>query len=209
MNKVNLKSAKDRRDSRSCFDRLWYRINVVRRRRRVDPAFGVLHQLLSIFGFIALTAPLAISSSPDSRAHGRAERDEVARRLDIPKRYVHVHLRLGRVPTSLLFEDLRRPAARLDAIGELRKRLPEPTLVWLDHIVREDAWSDLTRCHVQSSDDLTSRNVLRSTIRWLEAQVAEEPQPPGGAVNGGDGGAPPPAAQPDEPRPDGDGPRFS
>jgi hypothetical protein len=166
-----------------------------------------MSQLLTALGILALASPVrmtAIGSNDDQR---RRERGNLARNLEIPTRYVHVHVKLGKIPTSLLFDDLRRPAARLDAIGELRKRLPEPCDLWLDHIIREDAWSDLSRCYVKESDDATKASVLKSTIRWLEAKLADGPQPPGGVIIGGEGGEDgAPALIPPQ-GPNGDGPR--
>jgi hypothetical protein len=215
MNNMDKKRpSEDRRHRRSCFDRLRYRVHLARQRRRADPAFGALGQLLAIMGFVALTAPVS-PSAIESSVRRRDRRADIADILGVPKRYVDVSLRLGRIPTSLLFADLRRPAAREDALRELRKRLPEPTGIWLDHIHREEAWSDLTRCFVQGSDEETGEKALKSTIRWIESQLDDFP-PPGGATHGGggdggeggEGGAPPTAPRPTPPEPDGDGPRF-
>lgn len=182
---------KRRYKKRSCVDRIRHRVLLARRRRQVDPAFSKFHELLAIFGYLALTMPI---STPSFAAHFSPkhayDRDEVARRLGIPRRYVDLTLRMGAVPYSKLIEDIMRsPAARQDALSELRKRIPEPSKLWLDHIIKEESWSEISRRNLQdATEEETNNRFLKATVQWLEGLAPANSPKPGGKGGDGDDG---------------------
>lgn len=170
---------------RSCYDRLRMRMIERRRARRANPAQSAALQLLALFSFVVRGASSAAlpqpSYTPPPMSPRHAQRLELARRLDVAPRYVDIVLSQGAVPYARLFEDVRRGGiARRDAMSELRKRVPEASLDWLDYIQKWERWSELVRCHVPNErEDLTEVRVLESTLRWLEHLRGNSPGRPG------------------------------
>lgn len=76
----------------------------------------------------------------------------------------------GNVPYSVLFDHIRRGGVlRRDAMIELRKRVPEESLDWLDYIQKLGRWTDLARCYVpREHEEQTDVRVLSSTLAWIE-----------------------------------------
>lgn len=189
---------------RNCYDRLRARVLQAKRRRQIDPAFSVAHQLLAIFGLIALAVPIP-QLQPRSRNQPKTyDRQQVALKLGVAPRYIDIFISRGSIPYSLLLDHLQGPATRKDALRELRKRLPAASLDWLSDIERNQEWSRLTMCRGQDGDDDTELNFLKAAARWEEGRAAVHDDPVL-VVGGGDGGAPPPIARPapdpDRPRP--------
>lgn len=181
---------------RSCYDSIRARVILAKKRRQSDPAFSVAHQLLVIFGLIALAMPKP-QPQPNTRAYPQKyDRHQVALKLGVAPRYIDIFIRMGSIPYSLLLDHLRSAAARKDALSELRKRLPAESLNWLSDIERHQEWSRLTMCRGQNGDDDTELNVLKAAARWEEGRVADLVDL-GLVVRGGDAGAPPPMARPD------------
>lgn len=171
-----MKDLRNKRKRRNCYHRLRARYIEAQRAHRGNPAASAATQLLAIFAVVIGRAPLLpaqpdnLRYTPPSMSPRHAQRLEIARRLDVPPRYVDVVLSQGTVPVNRLFEDVRRGGvSRRDAIVELRKRMPEASLEWLAYIQKSDRWSELTRCYVSNErEDLTEIRVLESTLRWLE-----------------------------------------
>ncbi|MGJ7043658.1 hypothetical protein J2Y63_006944 [Shinella sp. BE166] len=167
-------NSRKRRRRRSCYDRLRMRMIERRRARRANPAQYAALQLLALFSFIlggaAPPAQALPRYTPPPMSPRHAQRLELARRLDVPSRYVDIFLSQGFVPYARLFEDIRRGGvSRRDAVVQLRKRVPEASLDWLDYIQKWDRWSELLRCYVpHEREDLTDVRVLESTLRWVE-----------------------------------------
>jgi hypothetical protein len=99
------------------------------------------------------------------------QRNEAARRLGVPTRYLDIVLRQGKVPYSIIFGHIRLGGAtRKDALNELRKRIPAETLDWFDYVERQERWSDLSRCFVRNAtDEATNVQLLKATLAWIEA----------------------------------------
>lgn len=167
-------NTRNRRRRRSCYDRLRMRMVERSRARRSNPAQSAALQLLALFSFLlrGASSPTLPSPryTPPPMSPRNAQRLEIARRLDVPPRYVDVVLSQGTVPYARLFEDIRRGGvSRRDAVVQLRKRMPEASLDWLDYIQKSDRWSELARCHLPSArEDLTEVRVLEATLNWLE-----------------------------------------
>lgn len=172
-------NSRKRRRRRSCYDRFRMRMIEHRRARRANPAQSAALQLLALFSFVVRGASSATlpppSYTPPPMSPRHAQRLEIARRLDVPPRYVDVVLSQGTVPYARLFEDIRRGGvSRRDAVVQLRKRVPEASLDWLDYIQRSDCWSELARCYVPNeTEDLTEVKVLKATIAWIESSMPE------------------------------------
>lgn len=170
---------------RSCYDRLRMHMIERRRARRSNPAQSAALQILALFSFVlrGASSPTLPSPryTPPPMSPQHAQRLELARRLDVAPRYVVVLLSQGTVPYERLFEDIRRGGvSRRDAVSQLRKRIPEASLDWLDYIQKWDRWSELVRCHVPNErEDLTEVRVLESTMRWLEHLKGDVPSQPG------------------------------
>jgi len=187
---------------RGCYDRLRARAIQARRRRQIDPAFSVAHQLLAIFGLIALAIPIpTVSSKPRAHFERRTpDRKQLSAMLGVAPRYVDIFLKSGTIPYSLLLDHLRGAATRKDALVELRNRMPAESLDWLTDIERDEDWTRLTMCRGLDGDEQTELKMLRAAARWEEerALVLNDPAL---VAHGGDGGAPPPVARPN-PDPD-------
>lgn len=167
-------NSRKRRRRWSCFDRLRMRMIERRRARRSNPAQSVALQLLALFSFVLRGAASTTQPSPrytlPPMSPRHAQRLELARRLDVAPRYVDVILSQGVVPYAMLFEDIRRGGvSRRDAMPELRKRVPEASVDWLDYIQKWERWSELARCYVpKEQEELTDVRILTSTVRWLD-----------------------------------------
>jgi len=166
-----------RRKRRTCYDRLRKRMIEARRLRSANPARSAALQLsalfASIFGRMPLPAPVAVASYiPPSYSPAYQQKREIAQRLGISPRYVDVVLSQGKVPYATLFEHIRQGGAlRRDALSEIRKRVPEASRDWLDHIERSGLWSSLTQCHVRGdTEEDTDIRLLRSTLAWIEGK---------------------------------------
>ncbi len=167
-----------KRRRRTCVDRFRHRFQLVRRRRSVDPSFKVVQQLLALFGFIVLVAPLPAVGMTWYPTPPRYDPADVARRIGVPRRYVDDFVRLGRVPLPRLIHDIRfNPFARGDAILELKRCMPAQTWPWLNHVEKENRWNELTRCFGRDAEDQVRKQVLMATIRWLEELVPGDMEP--------------------------------
>lgn len=186
---------------RTCRDRLRFRR--VQRKRRGDPATSVFLQLLSLvltlFGRAPLV-PVVVSrpaspprptrddTSPEQRERERGEggkgflppRPEMRSRL---------HGRYRTKPTyRKLVADFRRPvpAARDEAAGILRKRLPPEAHAWLDSVLERRDWSALAwSARPGATDEEVETAMLRAALEWTEARTPDgdggsTPPPPGG-----------------------------
>lgn len=171
-----MKAYNQKRNSRrTCYDRARKRWLEGRRSQANNPAASVALQLLGVFGFVVGRIPIATPMpapyvAPAMSAR-QEQRNEAARRLDVPTRYLDIMLRQGRVPYSILFGHIRLGGAtRKDALNELRKRIPAETLDWFDYVERQERWSDLSRCFVENAtDDDTHVQLLKATLAWIEA----------------------------------------
>lgn len=178
---------KKRRRRRSCYDRLRMRMLERRRRDRPNPAQSAAQQLLAlfvaVFGRVPVPqlAPMRYTPPPMSPRH--AQRLDLARRLNVPSRYVDIVLSQGMVPYTRLFDDMRRGGvSRRDALTELRKRVPEASLDWLDHIERWGLWAELLKCHVpRGTDEDMDVRILKSTLAWIDGKGGGGDSPPGAA----------------------------
>lgn len=164
-----------RKSRRTCYDRARKRYLEARRAQSNNPAASVALQLLGVFGFVIGRMPIATPMpapyvAPAISAR-QEQRNEAARRLGVPTRYLDIVLRQGKVPYSIIFGHIRLGGAtRKDALNELRKRIPAETLDWLDYIERQERWSDLSRCFVKNaSDEATNVQLLKATLAWIEA----------------------------------------
>lgn len=189
-------SSQKRRRRRSCYDRLRMHMIERRRTRHVNPAQSAALQLLALFSFALRRAssttlpPPRYVAPPMSPRH--AQRLDLARRLDVAPRYVDIVLSQGAVPYARLFEDVRRGGiARRDAMSELRKRVPEASVDWLNHIERWNLWSELLKRHArQDTEEDTEVYILTSTLAWLDQRASKDDSPSlCVATPGVDGGA--------------------
>ena len=125
-----------------------------------------------LFGRVseAVPAPSYVPYCPPPLSPTAARRAELSKRLGIPVRYVDIVMTQGHVPYRILFDHIRRGGVqRRDAMVEFRKRAPEASLDWLDHIQDFEQWPDLVRCYVPGEEvEQTDVRVLNSTLRWLE-----------------------------------------
>lgn len=169
--------SRKRRRRRSCYDRVRMGMIERRRARRANPAQSAALQLLALFSVVVRGAssptlpPPRYTPPPMSPRH--AQRLELARRLDVAPRYVDILLSQGIVPYARLFEDIRRGGvSRRDAMLELRKRVPEVSLDWLNHVELWNLWAELLQCHgVSAADEDTNVLMLKSTLSWLQGQT--------------------------------------
>lgn len=190
-----MKDPRQKKRKRNCYDRLRARFIAARRAHRADPAASAAMQLLAVFTMVfgrmalSLPAPARVPYSPPRPSPVALNRVEMARRLEVPVRYLDLVLSQGYVPYAVLFAHIRQGGVlRRDAMIELRKRVPEASLDWLDYVQTWERWSDLVRCYVsKEQDESTDVRVLNSTVRWLEtlkgggdlkpAPVVETPNP--------------------------------
>lgn len=161
---------------RTCYDRERKRWLETRRARTNNPAASAALQLLGILGFLfgrmPTAAPMPAPHVAPPMSPKQAQRNEAARRLGIPTRYLDVVLSRGRVPYALLSAHIRLGGAtRRDAMNELRKLIPAEALDWLNHVEKRGLWSDLSRCfRADASDEDTHVQLLKATLAWVEAQ---------------------------------------
>jgi hypothetical protein len=190
---------------KNCFDTVRARIMLAKRARQTNPAFSAAHQLLAIFGLLALSMPKPIiESTPKPLA---LSKDLLSKKLGVAKRYVDVYLSRGAVPYSHLLDHLRGAATRGDALSELRKRMPAETLDWLTEIEEHETWSSLTMCFSKDGDEQTELKMLKAAAEWEESKPSGDKQPKptsgsggkvGGDGKGGIGGVgSPPSPSPD------------
>lgn len=171
-----MKDLRDKRKRRNCYHKLRARYIEAQRARRGNPAASAATQLLAIFAVVLGRAPLLTTTpvshrySPPQLSPAAAHRTAMARRMGVPVRYLDLVLSQGLVPYAVLFNHIRQGGVlRRDAMIELRKRIPEASLDWLDYVEKCDRWSELVRCHVaKEQEDLTDVRVLESAVRWLE-----------------------------------------
>jgi len=188
---------------KNCFDTVRARIMLAKRARQTNPAFSAAHQLLAIFGLLALSMPKPIiESTPKPLA---LSKDLLSKKLGVAKRYVDIYLSKGAVPYSHLLDHLRGAATRGDALSELRKRMPPETLDWLTEIEEQEAWSSLTMCFSKDGDERTELKMLKAAAEWEESKHSDDVQPKptsgsggkGGGVGGGGGVGSPPSPNPE------------
>lgn len=161
---------------RTCYDRLRMRVYTARRASGANPAASVAAQLLAIFTAIFGRLPIPVPPTAPPKSSGSSfERSDMANRLSIHKRYLDTFLNHGTVPYSVLFAHIRQGGpVRRDAFAELRKKAPEASLDWLNHVERNELWSDLTRCFVRDGSETdTDVKLLKSTLAWTEASKPE------------------------------------
>lgn len=165
-----------RRRRRNCYDRVRAQLLASKRQQRSSPAASASMQLLALFTLIfgrlplPAPAPVHVRYTPPPLSPAERQRTELAGRLDVPKRYVASMLSEGRVSYSLLFAHIKEGGLpRRDALIELRKRVPEASLDWLDHVQKWGLWSSLLLCHVRGGEDAdTDLRLLKSTLAWMK-----------------------------------------
>ncbi|RVO31652.1 hypothetical protein [Sinorhizobium meliloti] len=161
---------------RTCYDQARKRWLETRRVRTNNPAASAALQLLGIlgvlFGRMPTAAPMPAPYVAPPMSPKQAQRNEAARRLGIPTRYLDVVLSQGKVPYAVLSAHIRLGGAtRRDAMNELRKLIPAEALDWLNHVEKRGLWSDLSRCfRADASDEDTHVQLLKATLAWVEAQ---------------------------------------
>ncbi|NKK43481.1 hypothetical protein [Rhizobium leguminosarum] len=171
-----MKDHRHNRKRRNCYDRLRARYLTAGRARRADPAASASMQLLAIFAMIfgrlpsPITAPANVPYSPPQLSPAAAQRSDMARRLGVPVRYLDLTLSQGHVPYSVLFDHIRHGGVlRRDAMIQLRKRVPEESLDWLDDIQKLGRWTELVRCSVpKEPEEQTDIRMLSATLLWIE-----------------------------------------
>ncbi|TAV82653.1 hypothetical protein ELI24_39210 [Rhizobium ruizarguesonis] len=156
---------------RNCADRMRKAAMERRRQRGKDPAMSVFVQLL---GLMALGLRLLPDFSPSSSATIALPAPP---RVPLPVPGAVPFERYKRTPSwATVAKDLARPAATEDAQRELRLRLPPSCSAWVDHIVRESAWSDV-RIHVQNNDaDEITAALVAEARRWESQRKADKAQ---------------------------------
>lgn len=159
---------------RSCYDRARNRLLRARRAQRNNPAASAALQMLGIFGFLFGRMPIATPApyvAPPMLPR-QEQRNEIARRLGVPTRYLDVVLNRGSVPYALLNQHIRLGGAtQRDALNELRKIIPVEALDWLDYVEKHGLWSDLSRCvRVDASDEDIEVQLLKAALAWAEAK---------------------------------------
>ena len=172
------------RKRRTCYDKVRMRVHVA---RRANPAASASLQLLAILAtiFAVLPIPIITKSTPylaPPMSPGQKRRNEFARRLGVPARYVDVVLACGRVPYAVLFEDIRKGGStRADAMRELRKQVPIATIQWFDNVEKCGLWSDLLRCFDKAgTDEISDIRFLKATLAWLGGPDDDDPDPANG-----------------------------
>lgn len=170
------------RKKRCCCDRLLTRALT---RRSTDPGRNAIFQLLSAFSLIfrfipqerrlSLKPPSTVYSPPLQSPLSKS-RGEMARRIGVPRRYLDIVFSQGKVPYSVLFDHIRQGGVlRRDALIELRKRVPDASIAWLDDIQTSERWSELLRCYVpRNFDDDTDIKLLESALEWHGAQACQQ-----------------------------------
>lgn len=167
-----------RRKRRTCYDRAWKRWLDARRARTTNPASSAVMQLLGIFGVLLGRVPTVAPMPAPQRyvappmSPRRAQKNDVARHLGVPTRYLDIVLAKGRVPYALLSEHIRLGGAtRRDALDELRTRIPAGALDWFNDIVKRGLWSELSLCFRQDgNEEDTNIRFLQATLSWAERQ---------------------------------------
>jgi len=171
-----------RKKRRTCYDRLRARFLRARRVHRPDPAASAAMQLLALFTVLfarlpeTIAAPSYIPYSSPCRSATMVQRSDLALRLGVPVRYLHLALAHGKVPQEVLFDHIRKGGVlRRDAMIELRKHAPEAALDWLTYIQKHGRWSDLIRCLVPDSrNDNIDVKLLQSTLAWLSQPTPDK-----------------------------------
>lgn len=172
------------RKRRTCYDKLRMRVHVA---RRANPAASASLQLLAILTtiFAVTPTPVITKSTPylaPPMSAGQKRRKDIARRLGVPARYVDLVLACGRVPYSVLFDDIRRGGlTRAHAMRELRKQVPIAAIEWFDYLEKWGLWSDLLRCFDSAGDDeISDIRFLKATLAWLGGSDDDDPEPTSG-----------------------------
>lgn len=164
-----------KKGQRTCYDRARKRWLEVRR-AQTNPAASAALQLLGIFGFMfrrmPISKPMPVLYVAPPMSPRQEQRNETARRLGVPTRYLDIVLSRGRVPYALLSEHIRLGGAtRRDAVNELRSRIPAESLDWFNDIIKREHWSELSLCFRQEdSEEDTNIRFLRATLAWVERQ---------------------------------------
>src|SRR5690606_34297291 len=100
---------KKRRRRRSCYDRLRMRMIERRCMARTNPSQSAAPQLLAVFAVVFSRVPVLaperppVSYIPPPMSPRHAQRLDLARRLEVPTRYVDIVLSQGMVPYARLF----------------------------------------------------------------------------------------------------------
>jgi len=161
---------------RTCYDRARKRWLEARRVQTNNPAASAVLQLLGVFGFVIgrmpVATPMSVPYVAPPMSPRQEQRNETARRLGVPTRYLDIVLSRGRVPYALLSEHIRLGGAtRRDAVNELRSRIPAEALDWFNDIVKRELWSELSLCFRQDdSKEDTNIRFLQATLAWVERQ---------------------------------------
>ncbi len=143
---------------RTCYDRVRKRWLETRRVRTNNPAASAALQLLGIFGFMfgrmPIATPMPVLYVAPPMSPRQEQRNETARRLGVPARYLDIVLSRGRVPYALLSEHIPLGGAtRRDAVNELRSRIPAESLDWFNDIIKRELWSELSLCFRQEDSE--------------------------------------------------------
>lgn len=175
--------------ARTCLD-VWRHRH--RRIRRIDPAASTALQLLLIILILVGRAPVVPDWWPrkaaalplparDDWCEQQAEREwgEGGSGILQPRRGApRLHGRYRSSPSyRRLVADLRRPAARAEALDILRRRLalPDAAKGWLDDISDNQDWAVLAACTPPRKIDADAEiALLRSALSWLQAKQQEE-----------------------------------
>jgi len=157
---------------RTCYDRARKRWLEARRTRTNNPAASAALQLLGVFGRMPIATPMPAPYVAPPMSPRQSQRNETARRLGVPARYLDIVLSQGKVPYALLSEHIRLGGAtRRDALDELRTRIPAESLDWFNDIVKRELWSELSLCfRREDSEEDTNIRFLQATLAWVERQ---------------------------------------
>lgn len=179
----------ERPKRRTCRDSWRYRR---RRIRRIDPAASTALTLLLIILILVGRAPLIPSWWPQRSAaldlpvrddwsaeQEERERGEGGRSIMPPRfRPPRLHGRYRASPSyRRLVADLRRPAARNEALEVLGRRLALPAAAqgWLDEISDNHDWPVLAACAPPGRVDADAEiALLRSALSWLKARQEDD-----------------------------------